>query len=42
LEDEPLGAEIVGLDLMNKPITPQLVAVVRKALLTYKVSAMCV
>ncbi len=36
--EQPLGAEVVGLDLMHKPITPELVSVVRKALLTHKVS----
>ena len=38
LLEQPLGAEVVGLDLMHKPITPELVSVVRKALLTHKVS----
>jgi len=38
LPTKPLGAEVVGLDIIHKPITPELVSVVRKALLTHKVS----
>lgn len=38
LANQPLGAEVVGLDLIHKPITPALVSAVRKALLTHQVS----
>jgi hypothetical protein len=41
LPNQPLGAEVVGLDLVHKPITPELVSVVRKALLTHQVSDTC-
>ncbi len=37
LKDQPFGAEVVGLDLMHKPITSGLVSVVRNALLTHQV-----
>ncbi len=33
----PLGAEVLGLDLMHNPITPSLVSGVREALLSHQV-----
>lgn len=40
LEGEALGCEVLGLDLMAHPITPQLVAALRQALLDHQVRAL--
>lgn len=37
LEGEALGCEVLGLDLMAHPLTPQLVAALRKAFLQHQV-----